>query len=222
MRGGSFGAFPFLIVMEKEIWKDIKGYEGLYEVSNMARIRTVPHFMTAKDGRKMLIPAKIRKQSVDWHGYLYVKVRKGNKQTSLRVHRVIMEAFVENPENKPFIDHINTIKTDNRIENLRWVTAHENTQNTITLQRIKDACTEDEIKRQIQVKKDNGTWNGRKVFQYSKDGAFIAEYETLSDAAKVLNKDARHCSGNISIAVDNPRRSAYGYKWYSKRIEPTQ
>lgn len=222
MRGGSFEAFPFFIVMEKEIWKDIKGYEGLYEVSNMARIRTVPHLMTAKDGRKMIIPAKIRKQSIDWHGYLYVKVRRGNKQTSLRVHRAIMEAFVPNPYDKPFIDHINTIKTDNRIENIKWVTAHENTQNLITLERIKDACTEDEIKRQIQVKKDNGTWNGRKVFQYSKDGAFIAEYETLSDAAKVLNKDARRCSGNISIAVDNPRRSAYGYKWYSKRIEPTQ
>lgn len=222
MRGGSFGAFPFFIVMEQEIWKPVKGLNGEYEVSNMARIRTVEHVVVVKNGRTMKILPRIKKQVLDHHGYLYVKVKKDGKQHSLRVHRAIMEAFVENPENKPFIDHINTIKTDNRIENLKWVTAHENTQNPITLQRIKDACTEDEIKRQIQVKKDNGTWNGRKVFQYSKDGAFIAEYETLSDAAKVLNKDARNCAGNISVAVDNPKRSAYGYKWYSKRIEPVQ
>lgn len=208
--------------MEDEIWKPVVGYEGLYEVSNMGRIRTVPHFMTAKDGRKMLIPAKIRKQSVDWHGYLYVKVRRDNKQISLRLHRAIMEAFVPNPYNKPFIDHINTIKTDNRIENLRWVTAHENTQNPITLQRIKDACTKEEIERQRQVKNKNGTLNTKKVFQYTKDGLFVNEHESISDAAKSLGLNYKTSCGNISIAIDKDTKSAYGYKWYSKRIEPTQ
>lgn len=207
----------------EEMWKDIEGYEGLYQVSSLGRVKSLERLVkNNKKGGFRLIKEKVLSLCSSGRKYYYVTLNKGFSRQKVYIHRLVAEAFLPNPENKPCIDHINTIKTDNRIENLKWVTAHENTQNPITLQRIKDACTEDEIKRQIQVKKNNGTWNGRKVFQYSKDGAFIAEYETLSDAAKVLKKNARDCAGNIGVAVDNPKRSAYGYKWYSKRIEPAQ
>lgn len=208
--------------MDNEIWKPIVGYEGLYEVSNHARIRTLGRNVIAKDGRHMHVPPHIHKQCLDVKGYCYVKLYKDGKQKNMKVHRAVMEAFVQNPENKPFIDHINTIKDDNRLENLRWVTAHENTQNPITLQRIKDACTKEEISRQISAKKEHGSWNGKKVFQYTKDMTFVAEHETIMSAASQFSKNARQIQGNITKAIDNPNKSAYGYKWYSKRIEPVQ
>lgn len=106
-----------------EEWKDIKGYEGLYQVSNEGRV-----FSIRKN--KLLSPVKNKKS-----GYIQVSL---NKNTHL-VHRLVAEAFIPNTENKPVVDHINTIRTDNRIENLRWVTQKENNNNPITKKKYSES-----------------------------------------------------------------------------------
>ena len=114
--------------MEGEIWKDIKEYEGLYQVSNMGRVKSLNYNRSGKE--------KIMKQSFD-KGYLRVGLTKNRKIKTIKVHRLVAIAFIPNVENKPEVDHINTIKTDNRVENLRFVTGIENMNNELTKEKMK-------------------------------------------------------------------------------------
>ena len=104
----------------KEIWKQIKGFEGLYDISNKGRVRS----WINKAGNKMKDPyiRKMRKN----YGYVYCNLKKGDKYYAKRVHRLIAIEFIPNPQNKPCVNHKNGIKDDNRIENLEWVTHREN------------------------------------------------------------------------------------------------
>lgn len=103
-----------------EIWKDIEGYEGLYEISNLGRVKSLPR-NTTKGGIKTVY--KSGKSS-----YYKVLLCKNGKQKQPTIHRLLASAFIPNPDNKPQVDHINGDKTDNRIENLRWVTKSENSR----------------------------------------------------------------------------------------------
>lgn len=107
-------------------WRDIAGYEGLYKISNQGQVLNVRR-------NKLLNPY------IDADGYLQVGLSMKGKGRRFRVHRLVAMAFIENAENKPEVDHINTKKTDNRVINLRWVTPHENHMNHITRQNYSNA-----------------------------------------------------------------------------------
>lgn len=129
-----------------EIWKNIDDYPD-YQVSNLGNVKNI------KTG-------KLLKGSVNYLGYPYVYLRKGGKPKIKTIHRLVAEHFIPNPENKPEIDHINTDRTDYRIENLKWVTRKENNNNPITLEhkRGKKHNTKPQLEKFINkcLKDENG------------------------------------------------------------------
>ena len=111
--------------MEEE-WRDIKGYEGLYQVSNLGRVRSLDRYVQTKKGNKSFHKGKILIGTDTGHGYMKVSLLYNGRRKSVFVHRLVAEAFIPNPKNKPEVNHINCIKNDNRVVNLEWVTSSEN------------------------------------------------------------------------------------------------
>ena len=99
-----------------EAWKDSEGYEGLYQVSSLGRVRSLPRASTA--GKVLVMPIK--------NGYPTVCLSKNNEKKTRQVHRLVAEAFISNTQGKTEVNHIDGNKTNNAIENLEWVTRSEN------------------------------------------------------------------------------------------------
>ena len=191
-----------------EIWKPVVGYEGLYEVSNLGNVRSLNYRHTNTIKNLSL--------SLSKYGYIQVNLWKNCKGKVLAVHKLVAEAFIPNPDNKPEIDHINTDKTDNTVwfnedgsinydkTNLRWVTKKENMNNPLT---IKDLS-------KIRIGNKNAKSIYRAVLQYTKDGKLIKEWASMNSAAREL-KISR--SGIHSCCNGRNRTKSYGgYVWRYK------
>ena len=116
-------------VLLNEIWRDIRGYEGIYQVSNFGRVKSL------KRCRE-----KILKPNLCTDGYLAVTLYRNGCRKNYLVHRLVAESFLPNIENKLFVDHINGNKIDNHLENLRWATPSENQEYAISFGLIKVGC----------------------------------------------------------------------------------
>lgn len=180
--------------MEKEIWKDIKGYEGLYQVSNLGRVRSMDRYDSLKHFRK----GRILKQQL-FRGYLYVGLSKNGKVKYCRVHRLVAEAFIPNPNNYPCINHKSEIKTQNNVENLEFCDiAYNNTYNGRS--------------KRIGLKTINHPRLSKAVLQIDLDGNIIAEFPSVNE----IHRQFGFSIGNISYCCNGKMKSAYGYRWSFK------
>ena len=114
-----------------EIWVDVKDYEGIYQISNLGRIKTLPRIkrnfnINTKQLEEIMLPEKIRKPQLTRYGYYRIGLTKNHKQIYYSVHRLVAEAFIPNPENLPQINHKDENKLNNCVSNLEWCTARYN------------------------------------------------------------------------------------------------
>lgn len=116
----------------EELWKDIEGYEGLYQVSDRGRVRSM-----SKLGSRVEIVLRPFNQD----GYLRYTLRKNGQKRNLLAHQLVAKAFIPNPRNLRYVDHIDTDKTNNTVENLHWVTKKENSNNPMTRRHNSNAKT---------------------------------------------------------------------------------
>lgn len=195
--------------LANEEWRDIVGYEGLYQVSNIGRIRGLP--ITTKFGaRHKKHPYRFLTPVVSKRGYYVVGLSKNGITKTFTLHRLIAQAFIPNPENKPHIDHIDTNRLNNNLSNLRWVTSKENSNNPLTLEKNRQSG------RRLWA---DGIFDDRKnihscirVGQYTKSGELIKIWDSIIDAARILGIDSSSISA-ICLGTNPNRHTAGGYKW---------
>lgn len=155
----------------EEILKPVKGYEGYYEASSLGRIRTL--------GNNKFKKRLILRQCLGSWGYYVVNLTINGRSAVKLVHRLIAEAFLDNPENKPFVDHINNNKLDNNVSNLRFVTRIENANNVITKERMKKLQTEERFNKQRKTLRDRKrTFAPKTVQLIGENGKVLKEWDS--------------------------------------------
>ena len=142
-----------------EIWKDIDGYEGLYQVSNLGNVKSLNYNRTGKE--------RILKPGTNGSGYLHVILCKNGKIRLFKVHRLVAKAFLENPDHKSDVNHKDENKTNNCVENLEWMTRQENINFGTHNERMAKSLS-------------------KSVFQYSLDGKIIKEWPSTMQIERDL------------------------------------
>lgn len=153
-----------------EIWKDIEGYEGKYQISNLGRIRSV------KTQYKILKP-----DLYNGRGYANITLIKDDEKFKTVIHRLVAKAFIPNPKDKPIVNHINGNKLDNRADNLEWCTESENAEHAYKTGLRKGLIGE---KNPFYGKRGAKSPRSRKINQFSLDGKFIKQWGSIVEAKK--------------------------------------
>lgn len=200
----------------EEVWKDVDGYEGLYQVSNHGRVKRVASNRCKKE--------RILKQTVGTNGYYCVVLSKEGCIKTKKVHRLVACAFISNTNNLPQVSHIDENRLNNFANNLIWATNIENANMPLRKIRCskarigKRASEETKNKMKLSYNREKAYYYGRKsedfsrakkVGQYSINGIFIASYGSLKTAQEATNVAYTH----ISDCCRNKRKTAGGYIW---------
>lgn len=178
--------------MQKEIWKDIPNYEGLYQVSNLGRIKSLErkiknnynYFIHKEQLLKLCIGKK--------DGYVYVHLTKNNKGKTTKVHRLVAKAFIPNPYNLPQINHKDENKTNNCVDNLEWCTSKYNNNY---------GTRNSKLYNKTSFRKGHKPKSCKKIEKYSLDGSLLETYSSIREAGRKNNFSAssiyRCCEGKV-------------------------
>jgi len=198
-----FGVFYFM-ENQQEVWKDIPEYEGYYQVSNMGRIKSLKREVVMNNHGTLvnvINPERILKGGLDKNGYSIYTLCANKKRKTIKGHRVVAIAFIENPLNLPDVNHKYGIKSDNRVTQLEWMTKSDNVQHSfdvlgrIGLHGIKSSTS-------------------KKIYQYTPTGVLVNTFESLGDVRRKLG----HKQSIISDCANHRWNSAYGYIWSHKEL----
>lgn len=206
---------------------DIKGFEN-YQITDDGRVWSKRNKMYLSTNRK------------DGNGYPQVVFYRDGKQFPIDIHRLVAKAFIDNPDNKPCIDHIDANKENNKVENLRWCTYKENMANPLTYEKIKGANvgrhpseetrrkmsenngrpflgrhhTEEVRKKLSEFHKGIPASNRAPIIQYSLDDEIVRRWDCIKDAV-----DNGFTSSSIILCCQGKRKTHKGFKWkYANRV----
>lgn len=171
-----------------EEWRDIKGYEGKYQVSNLGNVRSLDRVQVYSNGRVHTYKGQQLKLISDGKGYLYVSLGKHNNKS---VHRLVAETFLPNPDNLPEVNHKDENGENNCVDNLEWCSKSYNINYGTRNQRCYEAFR-------------------KPVLQLSPSGEVIKEWDSISEANLFFGG---YRGGNIPKVLNGEREMAYGYKW---------
>lgn len=187
-----------IVDLDNEVWKDIKGYEGLYKISNIGRIKSLGRLKT--NGKNKYISHEIiLKPWVNAQGYLCAALwAKGKKVKTMLVHRLVAEAFIPNPNNYPYVNHMDENKQNPKAENLEWCTMEYNFKYGTALERMAES-------------------KSKKVYQYSKEGKLIREWKSTKECGRNGYDDVsvwKCCTGKS--------KTHNGFIWSYKELSKSQ
>ena len=182
-----------------ELWKDVCGFEGLYKVSNLGRVSSC-HYTNHK-GKKPII----LKSTLSSTGYRHVQLYKNKKAYTVNVHRLVATAFIENPDDKPEVNHIDGNKSNNSVTNLEWVTTVENRQHALKTGLWESAP--------MRGRTGANNPNSKPIIQYNLNGEFIRLWCGTSEAARSINRNPSVISGCLC----GNNKTGAGYIW--KKLE---
>lgn len=202
--------------MQQEIWKDIPDYKGYYQVSNLGRVKGLKYTFWAKKQFRTL-PERILKPNKNKNGYFYVVLHKNKKGKTWKVHKLVALAFIPNPENKKCIDHIDTNKENNNVNNLRWCTHKENMSNSITKKKLIDAGAFQITKEMREKAKIGYLKNKKQILQKIKLAVEkpikCIETEKIYKSITTAATELQINPSNISAVCKGKLKSAGGYHW---------
>lgn len=177
----------------EEVWKQIKGFEGYYEVSNFGNVRSIDRYVYQQGREQLYKGVQISPYKIN-SGYLCVRLSKGNKKKGYLVHRLVAEAFIQNPQSLPQINHKDENKHNNNIENLEWCTLSYNASYGTLPQKKKEKF-------------------GHRVCQYDNRGSFLRTFTSSREAERETN--IRH--SEILDCCKHLAHTAGGYIWRFKK-----
>lgn len=185
--------------MEKEIWKPVKGYEGLYEISDLGNVKSLSRLSNNRFNSYMT-KEKLLKPTIEVWGYKVVRLTKNKNEQDYKVHRLVAEAFIPNPENKPQVNHIDGNKLNNCVDNLEWCTCKEN---------INHCWNTGNHKKYKGIEHPRS----KQILQYDLQGNFIKEWDTMTE----ISKELKIGLSTICFCCQGKFKTAGGYIFkYSK------
>ena len=194
--------------MEKEIWKDIEGYEGLYQISNMGRVKSLNYNNTGKEG--------ILKTGKTAKGYLQVTLCKDGKKKGYRIHRLVATAFCENPMGYTDVNHIDQDKTNNKVENLEFCSRSYNcnygTRNKRIAEKMRGRKLPEEHKKKVAEKNTNNPKLSKPVIAIDVRTGLIVEFASAHEAERETGINP----SNIIKCCKGKANSAGGFYWMYK------
>jgi len=191
--------------MTNEIWKDIFGYEGLYQISTLGNVkRLTREYYNRGSKRTTILPELIMKKKITHQGYEEITLYKDKKTKGWSIHRLVAITFIENPNSLECVNHINSNRQDNRKENLEWLSRLDNVRHG-NKNKVKT-----KIKRKLTAKQlANGKRLGKEIIQYTTDMEKIKSFFSITDAS--LNTGI--CQSTIRKCVNGFTKSAGGFIW---------
>lgn len=191
-----------------EEWRDIQGYEGLYQVSNYGRVRSLDRVVTQTNNgtlSKHLYRGRILKQNKRPNGYYGVQLSKDGITKPYLIHRIVATEFIPNPDNLPQVNHKDEDKYNNCVDNLEWCDAKYNSNYGTARQKVVDAIS-------------------KPILQFTLDGDFIKEYSSAAEVQRETNFNKSHVSDAAkgkSFKYSTQKyvnyKQAYGFKWVFKQ-----
>ena len=170
--------------MDTEIWKDIAGYEGIYQVSNKGQVRSLDRVIKKLSGER-IVKGRIIKPSANLKGYLFVYLYRDGCGKMRTIHRLVAEAFIPNHSLLPQINHRDEDKTNNDVDNLEWCDNLYNARYGTRNQRVSDKTS-------------------RAVIVLNKDGSEYGRYDSLSDVSKAIGRCKSAICGYIKLGSISP------------------